>query len=79
MTDGSTIDSAAELKPIRIFVGSPGDMIAERQAALRVIEAVNRAAQGTARLSRQAAFLRELIEQLEAELSSYRLNTPALE
>jgi len=50
MTDGTTIDSAAELKPIRIFVGSPGDMVAERQAALRVIEVVNRAAQGVARL-----------------------------
>ncbi len=54
-------------------------MIAERQAALWVIEAVSRAAYGAAELSRQAAFLRELIEQLEAELSSYRLNTPALE
>jgi hypothetical protein len=46
------IDSAigAELKTIRIFVCSSGDMIAERQVALRVIVAINRAAQGEARL-----------------------------
>jgi hypothetical protein len=43
-------DSGAELEPIRIFVCSSGDMIAERQAALRVIEALNRAAHGEARL-----------------------------
>jgi hypothetical protein len=50
MTNGTTSDSGAELKPIRIFVCSPGDMIAERQAALRVIEALNRAAHDAARL-----------------------------
>src|SRR5277367_5747378 len=48
MTGGSVSESAAELKPIRIFICSSGDMIAERQAALRVIEAVNRAAHGAA-------------------------------
>src|SRR5271156_6368338 len=46
MTGGSVSESAAELKPIRIFICSSGDMIAERQAALCVIEAVNRAAHG---------------------------------
>src|SRR5215469_8513870 len=40
----------AELTPIRIFVCSSSDMIAERQAALQVIEALNRAAHGAARL-----------------------------
>ena len=50
MTGEIVSDSGAELKPIRIFVCSSGDMIAERQAALRVIEAVNRAAHGAARL-----------------------------
>src|SRR5215470_13066649 len=50
MTDGIVGDSGAELKTIRIFVCSSGDMIAERQAALRVIEKMNRAAQGEARL-----------------------------
>src|SRR5215831_1892334 len=51
MTGGIVSGSgAAELKSIRIFVCSSGDMIAERQAALRVIEAVNRAAKGAVRL-----------------------------
>lgn len=42
--------SGAELKPVRIFISSSGDMVAERQAALRVIEVLNRAAHGAARL-----------------------------
>jgi hypothetical protein len=50
MTGGIVSDIGAELKPIRIFVCSSGDMIAERQAALRVIEALNRAVHGEARL-----------------------------
>jgi WD40 repeat protein len=50
MKSGIAGDSGAELRPIRIFVCSSGDMIAERQAALRVIEAINRAAHGEARL-----------------------------
>ncbi len=50
MTGEIASDSGAELKTIRIFVCSSGDMIAERQAALRTIEAINRAAQGEARL-----------------------------
>src|SRR6266481_2520060 len=50
MQGGIVSDSGAELAPIRIFVCSSGDMIAERQAALRVIEALNRAAHGAARL-----------------------------
>src|SRR6266404_7285802 len=50
MQGGIVSDSGAELAPIRIFVCSSGDMIAERQAALRVIEALNRAAHGEARL-----------------------------
>ena len=50
MTGEITDDSGAKLKPIRIFVCSSGDMIAERQAALRVIEALNRAAHGAAQL-----------------------------
>ena len=40
----------AEIKPISIFICSSGDMIAERQAALRVIEVLNGAAHGAARL-----------------------------
>lgn len=43
-------DSGAKLEPIRIFVCSSGDMIPERQGALRVIEALNHAAHGAARL-----------------------------
>jgi hypothetical protein len=43
-------DTGPELRTIRIFVCSSGDMIAERQAALRVIEALNRAAHSEARL-----------------------------
>jgi hypothetical protein len=50
MKGGIAGGSGAELKPIRIFVCSSGDMIAERQAALRVVEAINRAAQDEARL-----------------------------
>lgn len=42
--------AGAELRRVRVFVCSSGDMIAERQAALRVIEAINRAAHGAARL-----------------------------
>jgi hypothetical protein len=50
MIEGIATDTGAELRTIRIFVCSSGDMIAERQAALRVIEAINRAAHGEARL-----------------------------
>lgn len=50
MTSEITDDGGAEIKPISIFICSSGDMIAERQAALRVIEALNRAAHGAARL-----------------------------
>ncbi len=50
MQGGIVSNSGAELAPIRIFVCSSGDMIAERQAALRVIGALNRAARGAARL-----------------------------
>jgi hypothetical protein len=44
------------IRPISIFICSSGDMIAERQAALRVIEALNRAAHSAARLE---PYLRE--------------------
>lgn len=57
MTHETTTDSAAELKPIRIFVCSSGDMIAERQAALRVIETLNRTAHGAARSNPIREFL----------------------
>jgi len=50
VTSDTTDDGRAEIKPISIFICSSGDMIAERQAALRVIEALNRAAHGAARL-----------------------------
>lgn len=50
MTDTIAADGAVALRPIRIFVCSSGDMIAERQAALRVIEALNRTAHGAAHL-----------------------------
>jgi hypothetical protein len=50
MSSEITDDSGAKLEPTRIFVCSSGDMIPERQATLRVIEALNRAAPGAARL-----------------------------
>jgi WD40 repeat protein len=50
MTGVIASDIGAELKPISIFVCSSGDVIAERQAALRVIAALGRAAHGEARL-----------------------------
>lgn len=50
MSDDATTSSEAELQRVRIFICSSGDMIAERQAALRVITAVNRAAHGAVQL-----------------------------
>jgi hypothetical protein len=49
MMNGIATETGAELKTIRIFVCSSGDMIPERRVALRVIEAINRVALGEVR------------------------------